>query len=98
MVFEKLLRYQQIIFPISKIVIPMTTLNLLRASVACLLMIVGSMSLIAQDAATTPASSGGYVATPPDMWEVGIHAGPMLGFTDIQFTPSIGGGFHVRRA
>ncbi len=76
----------------------MTTLNFLRASVACLLMIVGSMSLIAQDAATTPASGGGYVATPPDMWEVGIHAGPMLGFTDIQYTPSIGGGFHVRRA
>ncbi len=74
----------------------MTRLFRLGASIVSLWLL-GSLSLLAQDAATA-ASGGGYTATPPDMWEVGIHVGPMLGFTDIQYSPSIGGGFHVRRA
>lgn len=37
-------------------------------------------------------------ATPAHMWEIGLHSGIAFGLSDIEFTPGIGGGVHVRRA
>ncbi len=37
-------------------------------------------------------------ATPAHMWELGLHSGVPLGLGDIDFTPGIGGGIHIRKA
>jgi len=37
-------------------------------------------------------------ATPAHMWEFGLHSGVPIAFGDVDFVPSIGGGFHIRRA
>lgn len=39
-----------------------------------------------------------YSATPPHMWEVGLHGGAMLSLGDVDYSMALGGGIHVRRA
>lgn len=65
-----------------------------------------SFALAAQDAPVTTTSTSGQAAggayrsfTPPDMWEIGIHAGVpfIVGDLDAKF-PGFGGGIHVRKA
>lgn len=51
--------------------------------------------LQAQDA-TAPQPP--YRPTPAHMWEFGLHAGTAMSFGDMEFSPNIGGGFHIRRA
>lgn len=46
-----------------------------------------------------PAPAAPYAsATPAHMWEIGLHGGHFANIGDIDFAPSLAGGFHVRRA
>lgn len=45
-----------------------------------------------------PSSPPSYRPTPAHMWEFGFHAGTAMSFGDVDFTPNVGGGFHVRKA
>lgn len=53
-----------------------------------------SIEIQAQDAKSPPP----YAATPAHMWEFGLHGGSAMSFGDIKFVPSLGGGFHLRKA
>jgi len=57
-----------------------------------------SLPLLAhsQDKGSPPPSP--YRPTPAHMWELGLHGGTAMSFGDVKLTPSIGGGFHLRRA
>ncbi len=69
------------------------------AIAACLLFSL-SFAVQAQNDGSSNAigTTGGYSATPPHMWEVGVGPGVFTSFTDINFEPGFGVGLHIRRA
>ena len=56
------------------------------------------MPVTAQNGAPLPPPAPAYSATPSHMWELGLHSGAAIGFTDIDAVPNWGAGFHLRRA
>lgn len=80
----------------------MCTLNFKALFQACFLAAIGvaltlPVSLAGQvDLMGKPLK--GYSATPPDMWEVGLHTGSFISIGDVDFQFGPGGGFHVRKA
>jgi len=67
---------------------------------ACLLAIFISNTCFSQNDSSQNNNSAApnYSATPPSMWEIGIHSGVFSDFSDINIQPGFGVGGHLRKA
>jgi OOP family OmpA-OmpF porin len=70
-----------------------------NALFALLLLLWAASPAIAQESGSgASAPYGGIQATPKHAWEIGLHGGHFFSAGDLDFTPSYGAGFHLRRA